>query len=128
MERGGVFEPRVPKCLLGGGDVLAVGFRQVGEVVAACVTRLSGADGREVWSVTLHDASDGAHSAVESIAALADGGVATLRGESQGQGGELQLASLQVSAAGQSIDVPVGGRGGDGGGGGSAEVIDVDSR
>ena len=69
---------------------------------------------------------------VELRCALADAGVATLRGESRGQGGELQLVSLQVSAAGQVIDVSVAGRGGDGdgdgGGRGSAEVIDVDSR
>ena len=62
---------------------------------------------------------------------LSGAATATLRGESRGA--RLQLVSLQVSAAGQVIDVPLeegvraGGGGNGSGGGRNDEVIDVES-
>ena len=77
-------------------------------------------------------ASVNGHKRVELQCVLSSGGTAALRGESRGPDYELRLTSLQVSVAGQVIDVPVRA----GGGGGSSgrgyrssrdEVIDVAS-
>lgn len=81
---------------------------------------------------------------VELQFSLSGGGTATLRGESQGVGGDLRLSWLQVHAAGKVVDVPVeagwgegggtgsgggSGAGGHGGGrGGRGEIIDIESR